>query len=213
VLLTHFGHACVLADTNSTRVLFDPGTLADGFEQATDLAAVLVTHQHLDHLDIERLPALLAANPDAVLVVDEGSAPIVAQLELDAVARVARPGDEFAVGGLTVQVVGGEHAVIHPDLPRISNIGFLVGDGAFYHPGDSLVVPSQDVDVLAAPAAAPWLKLSEAVDFVRAVAPRVAMPIHEGGLVEPSLHVGVMTRLAPPVTTVSVLPRAESVRV
>jgi L-ascorbate metabolism protein UlaG (beta-lactamase superfamily) len=210
---THFGHACVLVETDTTRVLFDPGTLSDGFEQVTDLAAVLITHQHADHLDIERLPALFAANPAAELIIAEGSAAIVAQLELDVVVRVARSGDMFPVGGLAVQVIGGEHAVIHPDLPQIPNVGFLLRDGAFYHPGDSLVVPSQDVDVLGAPAAAPWLKLSEAVDFVRAVTPRVAIPIHEGVLARPGMHVGVMTQLAPATTTVSVLPRAESVRV
>jgi hypothetical protein len=47
------------------------------------------------------------------------------------------------------------------------------------HPGDALFVPDEPVDVLAAPAAAPWMKISEAVDYLRAVAPRQAVPIHQ----------------------------------
>ena len=93
-------------------------------------------------------------------------------------------GDELAVGELTVRAVGGRHAVIHPEIPVIENISFLVGDAdhraRLMHPGDALFVPDEPVDVLAAPAAAPWMKISEAIDYLRAVAPAHAVPIHQG---------------------------------
>lgn len=93
-------------------------------------------------------------------------------------------GDAFDVGALRVRGVGGQHAVIHPELPMIDNISYLVGDDAhparLMHPGDALFVPGEPVDVLATPAAAPWMKISEAVDYLRAVAPRAAVPIHQG---------------------------------
>ena len=41
---------------------------------------MLITHQHPDHLDVERLRPLLAANPDARLHLDEGSAEQLADL-------------------------------------------------------------------------------------------------------------------------------------
>jgi L-ascorbate metabolism protein UlaG (beta-lactamase superfamily) len=72
--ITHFGHSCVLLDTGSARLLIDPGTWSEGFESLTGLDAVLVTHQHVDHLDPQRLPALLRGNPGARLIVDPGSA-------------------------------------------------------------------------------------------------------------------------------------------
>ena len=72
--VTHFGHSCVLLDTGAARLLIDPGNFSTDFENVTGLDAVLVTHQHPDHLDLERLPALLRANPDARLIVDSGTA-------------------------------------------------------------------------------------------------------------------------------------------
>ena len=186
--IVHFGHACVLVDTGSARLLIDPGAFSTGFEATEGLDAILITHQHFDHIDGKRLPDLVRANPNATLVVDPGTVPTVTELGLD--HTVARVGDKLTFGTTTIDVIGGRHANIYGDLPGIDNVGYLVDDGAFLHPGDSLVVPEQDVDVLGVPASAPWLKLAEAIDYVKAVKPRVGVPIHEmlytevgGGLV------------------------------
>lgn len=209
--ITHFGHSCVLVEKGSTRVLFDPGSFSADFEGLRDLDALLITHQHPDHIDLERIPALLEANPAARLVADPSSSEILARHGLTPVT--ARPGDAFEVGEFAVTVVGGEHAVIHPDLPAVDNIGYLVDHGAFYHPGDSFHVPEQAVDVLGLPTGAPWLKLSEAIDFLRAVAPRVAVPIHEAVLAMPQMHYQRFEELGPRGTSVRVLTRGEAATV
>jgi len=177
--LTHFGHSCLLADFGGETLLFDPGTFAHGFEGITGLSAILITHQHPDHADPDRLPALVEANPGAALYADPQTA---AMLGGDWTAVSA--GDEFSVGGLRVRGMGGRHAVIHPEIPVIDNISYLVGDDGhpvrLMHPGDALFVPDEPVEVLATPAAAPWMKIAEAVDYLRAVGPRCAVPIHQG---------------------------------
>ncbi len=180
--LTHFGHSCLLASfpgTEPTSLLFDPGTFSHGFEGITGLSAILITHQHPDHADPERLPALVEANPDAALYADPQTA-----AQLGGNWRAVHVGDELTVGGLRIRGAGGRHAIIHPELPEIDNISYLVGDdehaARLMHPGDALFVPDEPVHVLATPAAAPWLKISEAVDFLRAVAPTHAVPIHQG---------------------------------
>ncbi|MBS9532468.1 MBL fold metallo-hydrolase [Mycobacterium sp. M1] len=176
--LTHFGHSCLLADFGGTAMLFDPGNFSHGFEGITGLSAILITHQHPDHVDVERLPALLDANPGAALYADPQTA-----AQLGPPWRAVHAGDLFSVGDLVVRGAGGEHAVIHPELPLIDNISYLIGDAEhparFMHPGDALFVPDEPVDVLATPAAAPWMKISEAVDYLRAVAPARAVPIHQ----------------------------------
>jgi L-ascorbate metabolism protein UlaG (beta-lactamase superfamily) len=177
--LTHFGHSCILAQFGQTSLLFDPGTFAHGFEGITGLSAIVITHQHPDHVDTARLPALLDANPDATLYADQQTSE-----QLGAPCHAVRVGDELTVGTLTIRALGGRHAVIHPEIPVIDNISYLVGDGdhraRLMHPGDALFVPDEPVDVLAAPAAAPWMKISEAIEYLRAVAPARAVPIHQG---------------------------------
>ncbi|MBU9763212.1 MBL fold metallo-hydrolase [Mycobacterium sp. TNTM28] len=192
--LTHFGHSCLLASISDTTVLFDPGTFSHGFEGVTGLSAILITHQHPDHVDTARLPALIDANPQAALYADPQTA-----AQLGEPWRAVHPGDEFRVGALTVRGSGGRHAVIHPEIPVIDNISYLVGDdehaARLMHPGDALFVPDEPVDVLATPAAAPWMKISEAVDFLRAVAPARAVPIHQG-IIEPNARGIYYGRLA-----------------
>ncbi|HTF60591.1 MAG TPA: MBL fold metallo-hydrolase, partial [Actinomycetes bacterium] len=65
-----------------------------------------------------------------------------------------------------------------PDIPVVPNVGYLVG-GRLFHPGDAFTPPGQPVEVLAVPAGAPWLKVSEPIDYLRAVRPRVAVPVHD----------------------------------
>jgi L-ascorbate metabolism protein UlaG (beta-lactamase superfamily) len=210
--IVHFGHACVLVETGPARLLFDPGVFSSGFEDLRDLDGILITHQHFDHLDADRLPLLAESNPGATIVVDPGSADPVAKMGLST-ARTVRPGDAVEIGGAVVNVVGGDHAIIHPDIPMVPNTGYVVDHGAFYHPGDSFFVPEQRVDVLGVPTGAPWLKASEAVDFLRAVAPRVGVPIHEAVLANPDMHYGLFERLAPEGTAVKVLKRGEPTEV
>ena len=209
--LTHFGHSCLLAEFGATTLLFDPGNFSHGFEGITGLSAILITHQHPDHADRVRLPALVEANPDAALYADPATA-----AELGGPWRAVHVGDELTIDGVTVRGVGGRHAVIHPEIPVIDNISYLVGDdehpARLMHPGDALFVPGEPVEVLAAPAAAPWMRISEAVDYLRAVAPEHAVPIHQG-IVAPEargIYYGRLTEMTD--TDFRVLPEENSTR-
>lgn len=212
MLLTHFGHSCILAELDGTRILFDPGNFSHGFEGITGLDAIFITHQHPDHADPQRLPSLVEANPHAALYADPQTAE-----QLGGSWQAVRPGQQFSVGNVETTVGGGRHAVIHPDIPVIDNVAYILGTkaapGQLLHPGDSLFVPWQPVDVLALPATAPWMKVSEAVDYLRAVAPRVAVPIHQGILSNNGLGIyyGRLGEMSHENTEFRVLPHEDSV--
>lgn len=178
VRLTKLGHSCVRVEVGERRVVVDPGAWSD--PAALDgAAAVLVTHQHPDHLDAARLRAALDAN--AALEV-WAPADVVAALGVEgpAATRVhaVGPGEEFEAAGVPVQVLGEWHATIHPDIPRLANLGYLLA-GRVLHPGDALLVPEGGVEVLLVPVSAPWLRLADVIDYVRAVAPATALPVHD----------------------------------
>ena len=199
--ITHFGHACLLVETDDSRLLFDPGTESHGWEGLTGLTAVLVTHEHDDHVDYAKLPALLAANPEAVLIADRDTA-----AKLDG-ARAVEPGDHLELGGATVDVVGGAHEPIYLNVPDCSNAAYVVNGGEFYHAGDSYFVPEQTIDILALPTSGPWLKLGDAISFLHAVGPRVAVPMHEAALAHTGLHYGMIGAFKPEGTEFAPLER------
>jgi L-ascorbate metabolism protein UlaG (beta-lactamase superfamily) len=174
--LTKFGHSCLLVEEGRARVLLDPGTFSEGFEELEGLTALLFTHQHADHLDQERLRGLLDRNRGVRVVADEGAGEILGEAGVE--AEVVHDGDEFDVAGLGVRVAGRDHAIIHPDIPVVPNVGYLLG-GRLFHPGDAFTLPGQPVEVLAVPAGAPWLKTAEAIEYLRALRPQVAVPVHE----------------------------------
>lgn len=176
--ITHLGHSCLLVEVAGARLLLDPGTFSSGFEELTDLDAVLITHAHPDHVDAERLPQLLEANDGAALITEPELSAQLGELG----ARALHPGERLAAGGAVVEAVGGEHALIHPDVPRIGNVGLLVraeGEPTLLHPGDSYAVTPAGVDVLALPLNAPWAASADTADFLRAVAPSIAFTAHD----------------------------------
>jgi L-ascorbate metabolism protein UlaG (beta-lactamase superfamily) len=202
VRLTHYGHACVVIDDPAGatgRILIDPGTLADDISGVGAIDAVLITHEHPDHLEAEKLASLRAANPDLELYVSPGVPATLTDGEREQARVLASDAAPHAtVAGWDVETQTTAHATIYSALPDITNNAYLVG-GRLLHPGDALEVPAVPVDVLLLPIGAPWMKLAEAIDYLRTVAPRIAVPIHQGGLAPAhrELHAGLLAKFAP----------------
>nr|WSY50472.1 MBL fold metallo-hydrolase [Streptomyces sp. NBC_00886] len=180
--LTKKSHACIRLEKDGRTLVIDPGTFTE--EDATVGAdAILVTHEHLDHFNEDRLRVGLEANPAAEIWTLKS---VAEQLSAAFPGRVhaVGHGDTFTAAGFDVQVHGELHAVIHPDIPRITNVGYLIDGGRVFHPGDALTVPDHTVETLMLPVMAPWSKISEVIDYVREVKPQRAYDIHDALLTD-----------------------------
>jgi len=177
VRLTRWGHACVRLDDDARHLVVDPGTLCELGPALDGADAILVTHEHGDHIAVDEVARAVAAGtplwgPAAVVaLLREAGAP---QALLHAVVA----GDTFDAGGFEVEALGERHAVIHPDIPVIPNVAYLVA--GVLHPGDALVVPPRTPDVLLLPVSGPWFVLADGIDLAREVGARRIVPIHDG---------------------------------
>jgi L-ascorbate metabolism protein UlaG (beta-lactamase superfamily) len=179
--ITHLGHACLLVETADRRLLIDPGSWSDAAFEQRDLDAILVTHQHADHVDVERLPDLVRANATALVVTDPDTAAQLRDKGLE--PRTLAGGEEVAVGAVTVRGVGELHAMIHDEIPRIHNTGMRVsadGEPTLLHAGDALDADTSGVDVLAFALSAPWARSRDMTAFLRTAAVPHAVPVHDG---------------------------------
>ena len=175
MILTKYAHACFRLEKDGAVLVVDPGGFSEPAEALRGADAVLVTHEHPDHLDADAVRA--------------AGVPVFAHPEvLDKLPGVAgtplRPGDTADAAGFTVRVYGDRHAHIHEDVPDLPNNAYLI-DGRVYYPGDSFAVPGVPVEVLFVPVGGPWMKVAEAIDFVRAVRPDRAHPTHDAVLSQP----------------------------
>jgi L-ascorbate metabolism protein UlaG (beta-lactamase superfamily) len=179
--LTKFSHSCVRVDNGSYGLVIDPGVLSEAREALIGASAVLVTHEHPDHVDVEALREAAGANP--ALRIWAPSSVSGQFVDLGDRVTTVSVGETFEAAGLSVQTFGGQHALIHPTVPVVANIGYLV-EGLLYHPGDSLIVPTAPVDTLLAPIHAPWSRVAEVIDFVVSVRAPRAFQIHDALLNE-----------------------------
>ncbi len=187
---TKLEHSCVRLDKDGAVLVIDPGTFGDAAGALDGATAVMVTHEHPDHLDADAIRAALANDPALTVWANQS---MCAQFS-DFGGRVheVRHGDALEIAGFSVHVYGTKHAPIHADIPVPVNTGFLI-EGELFHPGDSFTIPEDPASTLLLPISAPWLKAGEMIDYFRAVAPARGYAIHDAILNANGL--GLMTRM------------------
>lgn len=168
---TMLGHSAIAIAAPEGTIVIDPGSLTNpACLKSAD--AVLLTHAHPDHFNVD------AVRNSGLPV--WGTAEAIAALGDRAEDTVVQRDSEFDILGQHIRVFGGQHAEIHPSLPRPENLGYYM-DGLL-HPGDEYVECPLPVEVLLLPIAAPWVKGSEAADYAVKVGARVTIPIHDAVL-------------------------------
>jgi len=171
--LTKYEHACIVFEEQGKKLILDPGSYSEPLEGVRDVLAVVITHAHDDHCFEPQLDRLIAANPELMIF---GPPQVCTRLSKYNTTAVYM-GDHYPVGPFTLEFFGDLHAVIHQSIPVIENRGVLIND-KFYYPGDSFTLPDRPVELLAVPTSAPWLKISEVMDFVTTVKHKHSMATH-----------------------------------
>lgn len=173
--ITKFGHACLLVEEAGARILIDPGSWS-GAVDTENIDAVLITHNHQDHLDPQLIRSILTKSPDAKVIAPAEAGKTLEEAGIGH-ADIA-DGEEIMLSGISIRSTGKQHAYIYGEVPQCQNTGYLVAN-RLYHPGDSFHIPEEAVEILALPVAGPWMKIAECIDFAKRVKPKVAIPIHD----------------------------------
>ena len=175
--LTKYEHSCLVITKGDASLVIDPGAFTMPLSDLEGVVGIVITHEHADHWTPEQLTRLLDRNPKARILGPAGVAAAATDVEIETVTG----GDTVEIEPFTLQFFGEKHAVIHSSIPIVDNVGVLVDD-TLYYAGDSYTLPGVEVDTLAVPIGAPWLKIGDAMDYVLEVKPRRSFPVHDAVL-------------------------------
>ena len=200
--LTWVGHGTVVVAMGGTRVIVDPVLRPRILHlrrfhpvprhALRSLDAVLITHQHHDHLDP---PSLERLGKDLPVIVPAGAAGTLRRKRFTRVIEIAE-GERLQIGQLRVQATPAEHdgKRDHPLGPHADPIGYLLeGSRRIYVAGDTDLFDGMEligpVDYALLPIFG-WgptlgpghMDPERAAEAARRLQARVAVPIHWGTL-------------------------------
>ena len=199
--ITYVGHATVLIEMDGIRLLTDPilRNRVSGIRRQSrpvhpawhrDLDAVLISHLHLDHLD---LPSLRMLDRDVHLIAPAGSADVLLGEGFSNIEEV-RIADSTHVGPVKITTTYAHHkGTRYPFGPAADCVGYLInGSSSVYFAGDTDVFPEMadldsDLDVALLPVwgwgptlGSDHMSPRRAAESLPLLRPKVAVPIHWG---------------------------------
>lgn len=177
--ITKLEHACLVIEEQGQRVILDPGSYTRSVGEYQNILAVVITHMHDDHCSESQLDAILKQNPTVAIYGTDEVCKRLSKYKTTAVHH----GDFYKHGPFSLEFFGDMHAEIHRSIPLIQNCAVMVND-KLYYPGDSYTQPDREVELLACPTSAPWLKIGDVMDFVSAVRPKRSFATHNVHLSE-----------------------------
>lgn len=170
------GHCCfVIEPKDGVRIMTDPGYFSRLQIEERNINAILITHEHTDHLHIDSLKEVLNNNPYAVVITNTSVGKI---LDKHKVAYIKiEQGERYGIDGVNIIGFGNTHAEIYREFGEVQNTGYMIDK--LCYAGDSFNHPDAEVDILALPVAGPWMKIKDTIDYAKQIRPRICFPVHD----------------------------------
>lgn len=177
--ITKLGHCCLIIEEAGLRIMTDPGAWTTRQAEEKNIDYIFVTHEHQDHIHIDSLRTVLLNNPKARIFTNKGVGKL---LEKEGIQfELLEHGGVKECGSVQVEGFGEKHATIYEEFGQVENTGYFF-QNRFFYPGDAFYNPGKPVEILALPVCGPWMKISEAINYAKAVNPKHAFPVHDGML-------------------------------
>lgn len=175
------GHCCLRIETKGLTILTDPGTFSTGQDSETGIDLILITHEHADHLHIDSLKTVLKNNPQAKVVSNKGVGKILDEAGIN--YELLEGTSTTKVKDVALEAFDCRHEEIYKELGQVQNTGYFI-DGRLFYPGDSFGNPKKKIEILAWPAAGPWCRIADAINYALKMKPQKLFPVHDGGLTD-----------------------------
>lgn len=181
--LRWLGHSGFRLDGSKT-IYFDPFKLPKNPKKAD---IVFVSHEHFDHFSLDDISAITSS--ETVIVTDKSvSKQLRGKINPKEIIGLD-PGETAEVSQVKIQAVASYNIGKEFHTPDSRKLGFIVTiDGiALYHAGDTDNIPQMKdytCDVALLPVSGTYVMTAEeAAEAALAIKPKIAVPMHYGGIV------------------------------
>lgn len=195
--VTKYPQSCLIIEQNGHRLGIDPGALVSAKYKAADLLpldAILITHEHEDHVDQALLRELIG----------DGSIPVYANQSTknllgDLVTQTVEDGETFEAAGMKVVARELPHCLMVDGSAGPQNTGYVI-ESVFFHAGDGIALDGLHVESAAIPIAGPDISARDVFDFIKQLRCQTVVPIHYDYFLEnPRLLSSMAAGVAPDV--------------
>ncbi len=202
---TWFRQSAMRYQADGLTVYIDPWGTTEA-EPPADL--ILITHAHSDHLQPDEIARLRTADTKVL-------APADVAKEISGDVTPVAPGESHEAAGVRIETVPAynvaeERLEMHPKANRWVGYVLELGGSTYYHAGDTDAVPELEslaADVAMVPIGGTYtMDPEEAGGLVRAMSPRLAVPMHYGFVVGSPGDADRFRAAAAPVTVQTLTP-------
>jgi L-ascorbate metabolism protein UlaG (beta-lactamase superfamily) len=180
--ISKYLHSCLVFELDGYKILFDPGkfSFAEGAvtaEMFADVAIIIVTHIHPDHLDTDALNNIIALSNARLYANSQVSGELT---KADIKHTILHEGTH-QFGPFKLQAIDVVHEpILDNPLPQMT--GFIINDKVL-HPVDSMesdLLKYQGIELLLMVTMAPFANELRITDFADRLQPKQILPVHDG---------------------------------